>query len=50
MTPPMGTGVALLLGAQRRPLIMWMFAGVLLWTTILVAAGLIGLGIIETIH
>ena len=29
---------------------MWMFAGVLLWTTILVAAGLIGLGIIETIH
>jgi hypothetical protein len=50
MTPPMGTGVALLLGAPRRSLMLWMFAGVLLWTTILVAAALIGLGIIGSIH
>src|ERR1035437_306846 len=41
MSPPMGTGVALMLGAPRRRLLRWMFAGVLLWATILVVAGII---------
>jgi hypothetical protein len=50
MTPPMGTGVALLLGAPRRQLMLWMYAGVVLWTTILVAAGLIGLEVLHSIR
>lgn len=50
MTPPMGTAVALMLGAPRRRLMVWMFAGVMVWTSILVVAGLIGLGLIQTIH
>jgi hypothetical protein len=50
MAPPMGTAVALILGAPRRALMLWMYAGVVLWTTILVAAALIGLRVIEAIH
>ncbi len=51
MTPPMGTAVALMLGAPKRRLVVWMFAGVMLWTTILVVAGIIGLGLIhDAIH
>jgi hypothetical protein len=50
MTPPMGTGVALMLGAPKRPLMIWMFAGVVLWVTILVVAGLVGMGLIQNIH
>ncbi|HEX7497715.1 MAG TPA: hypothetical protein VF344_04545 [Candidatus Limnocylindrales bacterium] len=51
MSPPMGTAVALMLGAPKRRLLVWMFAGVMLWTTILVAAGIIGLGLIhDAIH
>ena len=47
MTPPMGTAVALMLGAPRRRLVAWMFGGVLVWTSILVVAGLIGMGLIQ---
>jgi len=50
MAPPMGTAVALMLGAPKRPLMVWMFAGVLLWTSILVTAGIVGLGLIHAIH
>jgi uncharacterized membrane protein len=50
MAPPMGTAVALMLGAPKRPLMAWMFAGVLLWTSILVVAGVAGLGLIHAIH
>ncbi len=50
MTPPMGTAVALMLGAPKRRLLVWMFAGVMLWTSILVAAGIIGLGLIKAVH
>ncbi len=50
MAPPMGTAVALVLGAPKRGLMLWMYAGVVLWTTILVAAGLIGLGVIDAVH
>lgn len=50
MSPPMGTAVALMLGAPKRPLLLWMFAGVLLWTSILVVAGIIGMGLIHSIH
>lgn len=50
MSPPMGTAVALLLGAQKRPLMVWMFAGVLLWASILIVAGLIGMGLINSVH
>ncbi len=47
MAPPMGTAVALMLGAPRRRLMLWMFAGVLLWTSILVGAGVVGMGLIQ---
>jgi hypothetical protein len=50
MTPPMGTAVALMLGAPKRRLLIWMFAGVMLWTSILVVAGIIGLSLINAIH
>jgi hypothetical protein len=47
MAPPMGTAVGLLLGAPKRSLMVWMFAGVLLWTSILVIAGFVGMGLIR---
>jgi hypothetical protein len=50
MSPPMGTGVALMLGAPRGRLLGWMFAGVLVWATILTTAGVIGLGLIQSVH
>ncbi len=50
MSPPMGTGVALLLGAPRRRLLVWMFAGVLVWATILMAAGLIAVHLVNAVH
>lgn len=49
MSPPMGTAVALMLGAPKRRLMGWMFAGVLLWVTILVMAGIVGVGLIHRI-
>lgn len=50
MAPPMGTAVALMLGAPKRRLMVWMFGGVLLWTTILVVAGIVGLGLIDALR
>jgi hypothetical protein len=50
MSPPMGTGVALLLGASRRRLLAWMFAGVVLWATILTIAALVALDLINAVH
>jgi hypothetical protein len=50
MTPPMGTAVALILGAPRRSLLVWMYAGTALWTTILVSAAMIGLRVFDSIH
>ena len=45
--PPMGTAIALLLGAPRLRLIVAMAAGAIVWTTILVGAGVLGLDIIH---
>lgn len=45
--PPMGAALALALGAPRRRLWLWMSAGVLVWTTILVAAAALGLAAIR---
>jgi hypothetical protein len=39
----MGTAIAIVLGAPRRRLITWMGAGVILWTSILVIVGDLGL-------
>ena len=50
MSPPMGTGVALMLGAPRRRLLVWMFAGVLTWATILMIAGILAVGLIQTVR
>ena len=50
MSPPMGTGVALMLGAPRRRLLVWMFGGVLLWAAILVVACLIGIGLVHAVQ
>ena len=41
--PAMGTAIAMALGAPRGRLIAWMGAGVLVWTSILVIAGDLGL-------
>ena len=50
MSPPMATGVALMLGAQRRRLLVWMFAGVLIWATILLAAGMFAAELIRSVQ
>lgn len=44
--PPMGTALALALGAPRKRLWLWMSAGVLVWTTILVVAVALGVSVI----
>lgn len=41
--PAMGTAIGIALGAPHRRLIAWMFAGVMVWTSILVIAGDLGL-------
>jgi hypothetical protein len=45
--PAMGTAIALLFGASRRRLLVWMSAGVLVWTTLLVAAAELGLDLVH---
>ena len=45
--PPMGTAIGLVLGAPRGRLFAWMVAGTVLWTTILVVAGVVGLDIVH---
>jgi hypothetical protein len=47
VAPAMGTAIGLILGAPRGRLLSWMVAGVILWTSILVVAGVIGLRLIE---
>jgi hypothetical protein len=46
----MGTGVALMLGAPRRRLLIWMFAGVVTWATILLVAAVLAVGLIQTVR
>lgn len=43
VAPAMGTALGLALGAPKRRLLTWMFGGVLIWTTILVTAGVLGI-------
>jgi len=43
VAPAMGTAIGLLLGAPRSRLLAWMSAGVVVWTSILVGAGMLGL-------
>jgi hypothetical protein len=50
MAPPMGTAVALMLGAPKRRLMVWMYAGVVVWVSILVVAGVVGLDVIRSLH
>ena len=45
--PPMGTAIGLVLGAPRRRLVVWMAAGTILWTTILVCGGVLGLDLVH---
>jgi len=45
----MGTAIGLVLGAPRSRLLAWMAAGTVLWTTILVGAGMIGLDLVHTV-
>jgi len=47
VAPAMGTAIGLLLGAPRGRLLMWMSAGVVIWTSILVIAGMIGVQLIQ---
>ena len=48
--PPMGTAIAIALGAPRRRLLGSMIAGVLLWVTILLAAGEGGIALVHGIR
>jgi hypothetical protein len=47
VAPAMGTAIGLLLGAPRGRLLIWMAAGVVIWTTILVIAGALGVQLIR---
>jgi hypothetical protein len=47
VAPAMGTAIGLLLGAPRGRLLIWMAAGVVIWTTILVIAGAVGVRLIR---
>ncbi len=47
VAPAMGTAIGLLLGAPRRRLLVWMIAGIVVWTSILVLAGVIGVKLIQ---
>ena len=47
VAPAMGTAIGLLLGAPRGRLLIWMAAGVVIWTTILVVAGALGVQLIR---
>lgn len=42
---PLGTLLALLLGAPRRRLLLWMVASVVLWVTVLTGAAAFGLSV-----
>ena len=46
---PMGTAIALALGAPRRRLLLSMSAGVALWTTIVVAGAVLGIHAIQAL-
>lgn len=47
VAPAMGTAIGLLLGAPRGRLLAWMGVGVVVWTSILVIAGMIGIQLIQ---
>lgn len=47
VAPAMGTAIGLLLGAPRGRLLAWMGAGVVIWTSILVVAGMIGVQLVQ---
>lgn len=47
--PAMGTAIGIALGAPRRRLILWMGAGVVAWTSILVIVGDLGLRAIHVL-
>ncbi len=45
--PAMGTAIAIVLGAPRDRLWAWMCLGVMLWTSLLVGAGALGLELLR---
>ena len=47
VSPLMGTAIGMLLGAKTDRLLRWMVAGVLLWTSLLVVAGTVGMAILR---
>jgi hypothetical protein len=50
VAPAMGTAIGLLLGAPRGRLLVWMGLGVLIWTSLLVGAGMLGIQLIQAIR
>ncbi len=48
VAPAMGTALGILLGAPRGRLLVWMSMGVILWTSILVLVGAVGLRLMRT--
>jgi hypothetical protein len=46
---PLGAALGLSLGAQTRPLMIWMSLGIIIWTAILTIVGTMGLSAIENL-
>ncbi len=40
---PLGAALGIALGAEKRPLLIWMSIGIVIWSTILTVAGFLGL-------
>jgi len=40
---PLGAALGIALGAEKRPLIVWMSVGIVIWSVILTTAGFLGL-------
>lgn len=45
---PLGAGVGIVLGAEKKPLLFWMSIGIILWSIILTTAGYFGIMTFES--
>lgn len=47
---PLGAALGIALGAGKRPLLIWMSIGIVLWSALLTAGGYLGLMSFEAMH
>jgi len=45
---PLGSGLGIVLGAEKRPLLIWMGIGIILWSILLTTAGYFGIMVFES--